>query len=66
MVRQALERGIHVFCEKPLVIDPDDGARLTALADERGLVTQVGYHNRFVGTFGEVQAAARRSAPSAR
>ena len=28
---------------------------LTALARERGLVTQVGYHNRFVGAFAEVK-----------
>ena len=55
MVRQALERGIHVFCEKPLFIDPADGETLTALAAERGLVTQVGYHNRFVASFAEVQ-----------
>ena len=31
-----------------------------ALARERGLVTQVGYHNRFVGAFREVKRAARR------
>ena len=29
--------------------------RLTALSRERGLVTQVGYHNRFVGAFREVK-----------
>ena len=28
---------------------------LTALAHDRGLVTQVGYHNRFVGAFAEVK-----------
>lgn len=54
MIREALQRGIHVFCEKPLVIDPADSVALTALADEKGLVTQVGYHNRFVGAFQEV------------
>jgi scyllo-inositol 2-dehydrogenase (NADP+) len=55
MVRKALERNIHVFCEKPLFLDPRDNDELTALAAERGLVTQVGYHNKFVGTFGEVK-----------
>lgn len=55
MVRQALERDIHVFCEKPLFLNPEDGVALTALAAERGLVTQVGYHNKFVGTFQEVK-----------
>ncbi len=55
MVRAALTRGIHVFCEKPLFLDTRDGAELTALAAQRGLVTQVGYHNRFVGTFAEAK-----------
>jgi len=53
-VRQALQRGVHVFCEKPLFTDPIESAALTELAAERGLVTQVGYHNRFVASFREV------------
>lgn len=55
MIRAALERGIHVFCEKPLVLDPQEGLELAELARERGLVTQVGYHNRHVGAFQEVK-----------
>jgi predicted dehydrogenase len=55
MVRTALERGVHVFCEKPFTLSPADAEALSALAAERGLVTQVGYHNRFVGAFREVK-----------
>ncbi|HKT57722.1 MAG TPA: Gfo/Idh/MocA family oxidoreductase [Microbacterium sp.] len=55
MIRAAIERGVDVFCEKPLVIDPADSIVLTALAAQRGVVTQVGYHNRFVGAFREAQ-----------
>lgn len=55
MVRDCLDRGIHVFCEKPFCLDPSDSVALAALAREKGLVTQVGYHNRHVGTFGEVK-----------
>ncbi len=55
MVRLALEAGLHVFCEKPFVLDPADGKELAAMAESRGLVTQVGYHNRFVGSFREVK-----------
>jgi scyllo-inositol 2-dehydrogenase (NADP+) len=51
MVEKALQKGIHVFCEKPFVLDPRHGERLAALADSKGLVTQVGYHYRFVGAF---------------
>lgn len=55
MARAALERGIHVFCEKPLTLSPDDSAALVALAAARGLVNQVGYHHRFMGTFREIR-----------
>jgi predicted dehydrogenase len=55
MVERALELGLHVFCEKPFCLDAADGERLTALADSRGLVNQVGYHNRFVGAFQEAK-----------
>jgi predicted dehydrogenase len=53
MVAKALERGLHVFCEKPFVLDVADGERLVQMADARSLVTQVGYHYRFVGAFEE-------------
>ena len=53
MVEKALLRGLHVFCEKPFVLDVADGERLVALAASKGLVTQVGYHYRFVGAFKE-------------
>jgi predicted dehydrogenase len=55
MVRAALERDLHVFCEKPFTLNPQDADALAALGDERGLVTQVGYHNRFIGAFQEVK-----------
>lgn len=55
MARSALMADAHVFCEKPLFLDPNEGAKITALARQRGLVTQVGYHNRFVGTFAEAK-----------
>ncbi len=53
MVQKALDRGLHVFCEKPFVLELADGNRLHALAQSKRLVTQVGYHYRFVGAFQE-------------
>ena len=55
MVKACLDRGLHVFCEKPFTLDPADARELSALAAERGLVNQVGYHYRFVGAFREVK-----------
>jgi scyllo-inositol 2-dehydrogenase (NADP+) len=54
IVRDAISRGLHVFCEKPLALDADVSRDLAELAEERGLVTQVGYHNRFVACFQEL------------
>lgn len=55
MVRQALERGLHVFCEKPLTLSAAESESLAALAATKGLIAQVGYHNRFIGTFNEIK-----------
>src|SRR5690349_2131054 len=55
MARTALDRGISVFCEKPLTLAPDQSAELAALARSRKLVHQVGYHYRFTSTFREVK-----------
>lgn len=55
LVRYALERGIHVFCEKPLCLDWPQSAALAALANSRGIVHQVGYHYRFVAAFQEMK-----------
>jgi predicted dehydrogenase len=37
-IRPALEAGVHVLCEKPLVLSSGELARLAALAPERALV----------------------------
>ena len=42
----ALERGIHVVCEKPLAVTSDECAALVEAADEQGLVNAVCYHTR--------------------
>ncbi len=55
MVRAALEKGLHVFCEKPLTLRSEDSDELARLAAERGLHCQVGYHNRFVAAFAEAK-----------
>ena len=55
MVRKALERGLHVFCEKPFCLDWRESEALAALAASKGLVNQVGYHYRYVGAFQEMR-----------
>ena len=55
MVKYALGKGLHVFCEKPLSLKISEGNELVKLADEKNLVNQVGYHNHFIGTFRELK-----------
>jgi len=62
MVEKALNKGLHVFCEKPFVLDVQDGERLTALAEGKQLVNQVGYHYRFVGAFKEAARVVKSGA----
>ena len=51
MVRAALDKGLHVFCEKPFCLDWQESEALTKQAAEQGRVAQVGYHYRYVGAF---------------
>jgi predicted dehydrogenase len=55
MVHYALKAGLHVFVEKPFCLSPEDGIQLVELAIEKKVVNQVGYHNRFIGTFCEAK-----------
>jgi predicted dehydrogenase len=55
MVRYAMEKGIHTFCEKPFSLTTREGEDLVELANQKKLINQVGYHNHFIGTFRELK-----------
>ena len=55
IVKDLLTRNINVFTEKPFCLTAEDGLPLVKLAQEKRLVNQVGYHNKFIGTFNEVK-----------
>ena len=55
MVKRALNKNLHVFCEKPFCLDIAEGRELAALAKSKGIINQVGYHYRFLGTFIEAK-----------
>lgn len=55
IAQAALERNVHVYCEKPLCTDAAESRRLARLAQAKGLVNQVGYHYRFVAAFQEAK-----------
>lgn|GEM_PF-83272 len=49
----AIEAGVSPFLEKPLTLSHDQSRRLAEAAAAEGVANQVGYHNRFIGTFRE-------------
>jgi len=49
LIPQALERGWHVFCEKPFALTTADHDQFVALAAARGLRLGVGQVRRFAG-----------------
>lgn len=55
VIKKLIERDIHIFAEKPFCLSTDEGEELVALADSHNLINQVGYHNKFIGTFQEVK-----------
>jgi predicted dehydrogenase len=54
--KQALEKGKHVLCEKPLALTPMESRELADLAQEKGLFTAVNYNLRFYPICQEARA----------
>ena len=55
IIKDLLQRKLHVFAEKPFCLTSVQGEELVALTASQGVVNQVGYHNKFIGTFKEVK-----------
>ena len=43
----AAERGIHVLCEKPFAISPEEGEGMVSVCRENGVVLHVGFNKRY-------------------
>lgn len=48
MARMALERNVHVLCEKPFALDQREAAAMTALADRTPVVSMIDFEFRFL------------------
>ena len=55
VVTPTIEKGIHVFCEKPFSLTIEEGEEMVALVQKQGVNNQVGFHNNFIGTFRELK-----------
>jgi myo-inositol 2-dehydrogenase/D-chiro-inositol 1-dehydrogenase len=51
----ALERGKHVFCEKPMAVTLEDACRMEAAAARAKTVFQVGHNRRFAPAYQKVK-----------
>lgn len=55
IVMASLQKKINVFCEKPLCLSSEEGKKMVEEVEKGNVVNQVGYHNRFLGTFIELK-----------
>lgn len=51
LCRQALEAGLHVFLEKPFVLDPAEGEKLIQLANSHHCRLMIGHVVRFIPAY---------------
>ena len=58
IIKDLLEKNIHVFAEKPFCLNYEQSEELVTLAAKNKVVNQVGYHNKFFGTFQETKKIA--------
>jgi len=57
LTERAARAGKHVFCEKPIDLDPERIRRTLAVVAESGVKLQVGFNRRFDPTFARVKKA---------
>lgn len=55
IVSHCIEKGLHVFVEKPLTLSFKESKQLVALSKEKSIKGQVGYVNRFNAVFQRVR-----------
>ncbi len=55
IVEDLVDKGLHVFVEKPFTLNKNRGSDLVKSVKKKNLVNQVGYHNKFIGTFLEAK-----------
>ncbi len=55
IVQHLLDHHINVFVEKPFSLNTINGKKLVQEAMQKNICNQVGYHNKFIGTFMEAK-----------
>lgn len=55
IVQQLLDRHINIFVEKPFSLNTINGKKIVYDTKQKNIYNQVGYHNKFIGTFMEAK-----------
>jgi hypothetical protein len=55
LVTEMITDNINVFVEKPFCLRAENGSRIVSRVRENNVINQVGYHNKFIGTFTETK-----------
>lgn len=55
IIKDLLQHNLHIFAEKPFCLTAAEGEELVKIVEQKSLINQIGYHNKFIGTFGEVK-----------
>lgn len=62
IIKSLIYRGLNIFAEKPFCLNSTQGKELVELAASKNIINQVGYHNKFIGTFSEVKRLVKAGA----
>ena len=57
LIERAARAGKHIFCEKPIALDPDRVRKTLAVTAEAGIKLQIGFNRRFDPSFAKVRQA---------
>jgi myo-inositol 2-dehydrogenase/D-chiro-inositol 1-dehydrogenase len=55
LIRAGADRGVPVFCEKPIALDLGESQRVVEHADEKGIPLQIGFQRRFDPAYREAR-----------
>ncbi|MHA6248346.1 Gfo/Idh/MocA family protein [Pontibacter sp. CAU 1760] len=58
VIEQLLQRGIHVYVDKPITLDAESTRHLTELAESRNLILMAGFNRRYAPAYRKLKEVA--------
>jgi predicted dehydrogenase len=60
VIEAATQRGLHIFCEKPIALNEEETTRALELVEKAGVLLQIGFHRRFDRDFVDLRERIER------